>query len=124
MNKDVVIKKSKINKKGAFAVRDFKKGEVVLRWKPWALTKSDLNTFQNSKKPYIYKDGKNNYFLMQLPERFVNHSCKPNAQVSNFNDIAIKNIKIGDEITSDYGKGGSVSFECNCGSKKCRKRIN
>jgi len=32
--KSVVVKKSKISGKGVFASRDFKKGEIVLRWRP------------------------------------------------------------------------------------------
>ena len=29
---DVIIKKSKIEGKGVFAARDFKKGEIVVKW--------------------------------------------------------------------------------------------
>ncbi len=37
--KDIVVKKSKIIGKGVFAIRDFKKGEVVLKWNPKPITK-------------------------------------------------------------------------------------
>jgi SET domain-containing protein len=41
-------------------------------------------------------------------------------------DIAIRNIKKGEEITADYTKemGTSIiSFQCKCGNKRCRKVI-
>ena len=60
-------------------------------------------------------------FLMQPPEKYVNHSCEANTEVKNHCDVAIRYIKKGDEITSDYNKKGSfVSFICKCGSKRCR----
>lgn len=124
MNKNIVVKKSKINKKGVFAARDFKKGEIVLRWSPKFLVKSEAEKLRNGQKHYIYKAGKNKYLLMQSPEKFVNHSCKANTQVKNRCDVAIRGIKKGEEITSDYKKGSSVPFECQCGSKNCRGVIN
>jgi len=61
---------------------------------------------------------------MQVPEKYVNHSCNANTRVGNQCDIAIRDIKKGEEITSDYGKEGSfISFKCECGSKNCRGRI-
>ena len=120
MNKDIIVKKSKINEKGVFAARDFRKGEVVLKWDPKILEESEIENLKDSQKHYLYEVGKNKYFLMQPPEKFVNHSCEANTQVKNSCDIAIRDIKKGEEITSDYGKGGSVSFVCRCGSKNCR----
>lgn len=124
MAKDIVVKKSEINKKGVFAARDFKKGEVVLKWNPKILEKSETEKIKENQKHYLYKVGKNKYYLMQPPEKFVNHSCEANTQVKNSCDVAVRNIKKGEEITSDYGKGGSVSFECKCGGKNCRGMIN
>lgn len=124
MSRDIVVKKSKINKKGVFAARDFKKGEVVLKWNPKILEKSEIEELKDNQRHYLYKIGRYKYFLMQPPEKFVNHSCEANTQVKNSCDVAVRNIKKGEEITSDYGKGGSVSFECKCGSKNCRGVIN
>ena len=124
MNKDIFVKKSGINKKGVFAARDFKKGEVVLKWNPKILEKSEVEKLEDNQKHYLYKAGRNKYFLMQPPEKFVNHSCAANTQVKNSCDVAVRNIGKGEEITSDYGQGGYVSFECKCGSKDCRGVIN
>lgn len=123
MNKDVIVKKSRINKKGVFALRDFKKGEVVLKWNPKILKDSEFVKLKGSQKHYLHKVGKIKY-LMQYPEKFVNHSCQPNTKVKNRCDVALKDIKIGEEITSNYGKYAPVSFECKCGNKNCRGVIN
>lgn len=58
---------------------------------------------------------------MQSPEKYVNHSCDPNTEIKNRRDMAMRDIKKGEEITSDYtGQGSSTSFICKCGSEKCR----
>jgi len=121
-SKDIIVKKSKINKKGVFAARDFRKGEIVLKWNPKILKKSEVEKMTSGEKHYINKIG-NKYFLMQAPEKFVNHSCESNTRVKNQHDIAVRNIKKGEEITSNYGKDSIVSFKCRCGSKKCRGMI-
>jgi len=71
MTKDILMKKSKISGKGVFALRDFKKGEVVLKWNPKPIKKSEINSLTSRKKTYIVNFGKK-YFLMQSPERYVN----------------------------------------------------
>ncbi|MFH0819503.1 MAG: SET domain-containing protein [bacterium] len=118
------IKKSKINKKGVFAAKDFKKGEIVLKWTPKFLGKAEVEKLRNNQKHYIYKVGKDKYLLMQSPEKLVNHSCEANTQSKNYCDVAARDIKKGEEITSDYKKGSLVSFECQCSSKNCRDVIN
>ncbi|RJQ38739.1 SET domain-containing protein-lysine N-methyltransferase [Candidatus Microgenomates bacterium] len=123
MKKDIVIKNSKINKKGVFAAKDFKKGEIVLKWNPKILDESEVEKLTVNKKHYIEPAGKGKYFLMQSPEKYVNHSCDANTFVKNNFDIAIRAIKKGEEITSCYKKGSLVSFICNCGSGKCKRII-
>ena len=59
------------------------------------------------------------YFLMQIPERYVNHSCNANTFVKNNSDIAIRDIKKGEEITSNYSDSEPLDFECKCGSENC-----
>jgi uncharacterized protein len=121
--KDIIVKKSKINKKGVFVLRDFKKGEAIFKWKPKKLTETEFAKINENEKHYTMKVGKGKYFLMQPPERFVNHSCNPNTKVKNNCDVAIRNIKKGEEITSDYKSGGIVIFKCKCGSKDCKDKV-
>lgn len=122
MMKDVSIKKSKIHGKGVFAERDFKKGELILKWKPKVLKEKDLKNISKSDEEYIFHASKDVNFLMQSPERFVNHSCKPNMYVKNYCEYAKRNIKSGEELTTNYFKSGDKDeneFVCKCGDKKC-----
>jgi len=122
---DIVVKESKIHGKGVFAARDFKKGEVVLKWDiSHELTKKEVDEMPEEEKRYVvFFDGK--YVLMQPPERYVNHSCDANTYADNFCDVAKRDINEGEEITADYVEEGvpDLNMVCNCGSKNCRKII-
>ncbi|EKE24967.1 MAG: hypothetical protein ACD_5C00342G0005 [uncultured bacterium] len=126
--KDVIVKKSKINGKGLFAMRNFKKGELVLKWNPKILTKSDLKTVYKDEEKYVWHAGRNLYVFMQPPERFVNHSCDPNLTVRKNCEYAKRDINKSEELTSNYRRTPSDSaakyFDCSCGSKNCKGRVN
>ncbi len=117
---DIIVKKSNIQGKGVFAKRDFKKGEIILKWNPKILEKTEVDKLKNIQKNYVYKIEENKFYLMQPPEKFVNHSCKANTNVKNNCDVAIRDIKKGEEITADYGKDGMTSFVCQCGNINCK----
>ncbi|MFA6271635.1 MAG: SET domain-containing protein [Patescibacteria group bacterium] len=125
MANNIIVKESKINNKGVFAGRDFKKGEIVLPWQAnTILTMEEVKKLPPEERHYIanFKDGQ--FLHQQEPERYVNHSCDPNTESGENCDIAIRDIKAGEEITSDYAKAKmNIHFECNCGSKNCRKQI-
>ena len=124
MSRKVIVKKSKLHGKGVFALRDFQKGEVVLKWKPKPLKKSELEALSLSKKKHVmHIDGK--YFLGRSPERYINHSCEPNAKNQNMSNIAIKDIKKDEEITIKYKKAlaGGINFKCECNEKGCKETI-
>jgi SET domain-containing protein len=125
MSRDIAIKKSKIGGLGVFANRDFRKGEIVLKWKKSRiLTRSQLNKLSDHQKNYIVKIGKNKYALLNSPEKFVNHSCLPNTYSKNSAEIASRKIKKDEEIVSSYQPEQIfVSFKCKCESKNCRKFI-
>ncbi len=56
----------------------------------------------------------------------INHSCDPNAAVRKGAIVAWSCINEGDQITIDYKKTETklaVPFDCTCGSKNCRGRI-
>lgn len=70
------------------------------------------------------------YLDMDEPYIFFNHSCDPNAVLAGVSDlIALRAIKPGDEITFDYsinvcGENPYVmTFQCECGARRCRRRI-
>jgi SET domain-containing protein len=116
--KNVIIKKSKIHGKGVFVVRDFKKGEIVLAWDVYnIIKKEDIKKLSiEEQKRISFAKGK--YIVIQKPEKYVNYSCDPNTAPIDYCDVAIRDIKSGEEITS------TPTFdklrECNCGSEKCK----
>ena len=121
----VIIKNSSVDGKGVFALRDFKKGEIVLHWDiSHTLPKEKVENMTKEERKYIsFLDGK--YVIMQESEKYVNHSCEPNTTAKNFCDVAIKDIKAGEEITADYTEElpPNTSMKCNCGSENCKKII-
>jgi len=120
-----IIKNSFIEGKGVFALRDFIKGEIVLQWDiSHTLPKEKVDKMSNEEKKYIsFFNGK--YVIMQEPEKYVNHSCEPNTTANDFCDVAIRDIKEGEEITADYTEElpPNTYMKCNCGSNKCKKIV-
>ncbi len=125
MGKDIKIKKSKIEGKGVFAGRDFKKGEIVVKWDiSHQLTLEEVKKLPETENRYAaYFKGK--HILMQPPAKYVNHSCDANTNADNFCDIANRDIKKGEEITADYPETMEPDeiMKCKCGSKNCRAII-
>jgi len=121
---DVIVKKSKIHGRGVFANKDFKKGEIVIKYNLKKLTEEEFNNLSERGKHYTSKENRE-YLLFPSPERYVNHSCNPNTNPINKCDVAIKDIKKGEEITTDYSKDNvpGLNMKCNCGDKDCKKII-
>lgn len=122
-NTNIIVKNSKIHGKGVFANKNFKKGYVVLRYNPIQINDEDFKKLSDKEKESIFvKNG--NHMRHTSPAIYVNHSCNPNTNPSDNSDIAIKNIKKGEEITSDYSiDSPSINMKCNCKSKNCRGLI-
>jgi len=133
------IRKSKISKNGVFALKKFSKGETIRFLTGILCTTEEMIENVDSGKeasadPLQISDNK--YLdLDELPRSF-NHSCQPNAFIRGKNElVALKNIKVGDEITFDYsttmndnekkiGKEFFWTCKCYCGAKKCRGIID
>ncbi len=117
---NITTKKSKIHGIGIFATRDFKNNETVIHWDPKIINASDEDKLSEIEKQACYHDG-NVILVMQGVDKYMNHSCNPNTHVDleNRRDIALREVKAGEEITSDYGKE-EMPRPCSCGSKNCR----
>jgi SET domain-containing protein len=118
----IIIKDSKIEGKGAFANHDFKIGEVIIDWNDCSeiLSEEQFKQLTKNEKRYVSFINKK-YIHFFEPARYVNHSCNPNTTTKNNCDIAIKNIKKGEEITTNYLKEvPELNMKCNCGSKNCK----
>jgi len=121
----VIVNESQIDGKGAFTARDFKKGEIVIKWDTsHKVLPEDVEKLSLEEKKHTAFMGKD-VFLQQAPARYVNHSCEPNTLVKDYCDIAIRDIKKGEEVTSDYSKclGVDEVIVCTCGRKNCKKII-
>ena len=126
INKDVIVKSSKIEGKGVFALRNFKKGEIVFKWHPKkTMSKKEIPNLSKNEQEYVCCTDRK-CILEGIPERFVNHSCEPNAYINNLRYIALRDIKKGEEITEDYSKNtnGKIEFKCRCGSESCKNPSN
>jgi SET domain-containing protein len=121
---EVVVKRSKINGLGIFAARDFKKEALVIKWSSCRdLAKQDVEKLTKKTREHIsFIGGK---YVLVPPDGWVNHSCDPNVRLSDFCYFAKRNIKKGEEITTDYREESEKGFEmkCNCESKNCKGHI-
>ena len=88
--------------------------------------------------PVLQADPKNpeaggiEFYRLEVPWMFVNHSCDPNVVDSSHKEpegegIAARDIKKGEELTYDYTHQyydrNLHSFECLCGVDNCRKFV-
>jgi uncharacterized protein len=121
----IIIKDSAIQGKGVFAGRDFKKGDIVMKWDTSVvLAKKEAEKIPKRQRKYlVFYKGK--YILAQPPEKYLNHSCEPNTKEGNLCDIAIRNIVKGEELTTDYSIDAPphIKMKCNCGCKGCKKIV-
>ncbi|MEK6963160.1 MAG: SET domain-containing protein [Nanoarchaeota archaeon] len=102
---DVTVKKGNLFGKGVFANRDFKKGEVVIKYKLKSLTEQEYEDLPAMEKNFTHVHW-GIIHLYSSPERYVNHSSNPNTH-PNFKDqcdVAIRDIKKGEQITTDATK--------------------
>lgn len=95
---------------GIFATQDIPKGTVT--WIKDALdrtfTKEQMDSLpeadRNNAYKYTYRTSEGLYLFCWDLTRFMNHSSEPNSMITPYNfEIAVRDIKAGDELTNDYG---------------------
>lgn len=126
----VEIRKSGISKMGMFAKTDIKKGEIVYIKGGHIITRNEL---YSSATINSYLPISDEFYLGALSDveeegikLYNNHSCDPNCGMNGeITFVAIKDIEENEELTIDYAfiDNEDYSFECNCGSKRCRHII-
>lgn len=120
MWKDIIVKKSNIHGKWVFALRNFFKWEIVLKWKKMTISKKEFLLLEEDEKNYVSEISWK-YILMQSPEKYVNYSCNSNTNIIDYCDVAIKNIRKWEEITSNYlGVWTLSQTKCNCWASICK----
>ena len=105
----IVLKESKIGQfadgQGVFANRDFKKGEIIIKYNLKPLTKEWFDKLSEEEKGFTHNH-LGVVHLYSIPERYVNHSSSPNTiqDLKRECDLAKRYIKKGEEITTDATK--------------------
>ncbi len=124
----VVIRNSVISGKGMFAIKKIKAKEKVIIWNDKYINKSTAMKLKEKGKLVMQWD--TNKFTAEDKGDdegyFLNHSCDPNLWMQGIKTlVAIRDIKAGEEITSDYAlwegdENKTSDWVCKCGSKNCR----
>jgi hypothetical protein len=111
---------------GVFARRNFSPGDYILAFRGKVLQHTQIADFTHCLEIdvgiFLGPSGK--------ADDHINHSCEPNCAVI-FEDsepvlCALTEINKNDEFTFDYSTmmfTDPTSFECHCGSRRCRQRI-
>lgn len=102
---DVLLKKSKIGQFddgiGAFVNRDFKKGEVVIKWNLKALSEAEYNNLPEYEKENFCHQRNGIRWLYPDPERHVNRFDSPNV-IPDFEqqaNVALRDIRKDEELS-------------------------
>lgn len=122
---EIEVRKSKIAGRGVFALRDFKPGEIVFQWDLTnTLTDEQYAHLPAEQKRYVVRY-RGEWIYMLEPMRYINHSCDPNTVPMNGADVVIREIKAGEEITSDYRPvmPEGETMACHCGASTCAGTI-
>lgn len=102
---DIEIKKSNIGQfddgLGVFALRDFQKGEIVIKYNLEILSEDEYNNLSVSEQKQFTHKREGVIYYYPDPERHVNRSPNPNVY-PDFEigaDIALRHIKKGEELS-------------------------
>jgi D-alanine-D-alanine ligase len=131
--KKFVIKGNSISGYGIYATENIEAGEIVFKGEELAqriVTKSFVEKKWNLKEKenfrrYSYPVSDEVFLLWDdNPKNWApqNHSCNANTSYEGLNVIAIKEIKIREELTLNYNDFLDASmepFECKCGNESC-----
>jgi len=116
---------------GLFAIRPIKKREKIAEYKGPRVNAEEAGRLERRGNRYLYEinprvtiDGTPRTNLA----RYANHSCNPNAESYTYSGRvfirALRNIKLDEEITYDYGTDylKNVIGRSRCQCCRCRRR--
>ena len=137
------IRRSRIQGKGAFAIRRIRKGQRIIEYQGRRIdAEEEARLYDDSKMSrhhtFLFKVDSNTTIDASRDAneaRYINHSCEPNCEAvledGRVYIEAIRNIQPGVELCYDYAfesDGDETEEEkkfyvCKCGSKNCRGTI-
>lgn len=102
MAKDWRIGPGRIAGKAVYAGRDFRPGEVVIKYNWRELSARQWLDLPPADRQFVHSFW-GRIQLFGIPERYVNHSDQPNTEqdLNQLADRAIRPIESGEEITTD-----------------------
>ena len=117
---------------GLFAKKPFRKREYIVAYRGPLVANAEAERMEARGSRYLFEinsrwtiDGSSRWNRA----RYVNHSCRPNAEAVERRGpsivyIARRKIKPGEEITVDYGRDYFDSFigKSRCRCVRCRER--
>jgi uncharacterized protein len=120
---------------GLFAQKPFKKGEYIVTYRGRRISNAEADELEARGSRYMFEinsrwtiDGSSRWNRA----RYVNHSCRPNAEAVERKGrkivyVARRRIKPDEEITVDYGKNYFDAFigktHCRCTACKSKKAV-
>jgi SET domain-containing protein len=117
---------------GLFATRHFRKREYIVTYRGRRIPNAEAERLEDRGARYLFEI--NSRWTIEGSTRanrarYVNHSCRPNAEAIERRGpiivyVARRRIKPDEEITVDYGKDYFESFigKSRCRCPKCRER--
>ena len=139
-----VVRRSKIQGRGAFATRTIRKGVRIIEYTGERITHEEADVRYDDRAMRHHHT-----MLFSLDDvycidaarvgndaRFINHSCAPNCEAIQEGDrvfiFALQSIKEGEELTYDYRyefdrrmrlSEARRVYPCRCGAEACRGTI-
>ncbi len=123
---------SKIHGQGQHAILPIRKGELVVEAGGVIISSQQFSEQQRLSCSFLVTPS-NNFLVSETSEKMnashLNHSCDPNLFFEFPGWYALRDIAVGEELTTDYSLLGYQKREtpllthCQCGASTCRKVI-
>lgn len=131
VNFKITLGRSKIHGKGSFAGENIPAGKKIGHLGGIIISRSAARKIAKQHASISIVELWNGKALdasLSKDLRYINHSCNPNTFMRNLNNYvefyALTNIKIGAELTCDYGPTHhDGKIKCKCGAENCKGRL-
>lgn len=128
----LVPRPSRIDGTGLFAARDFRAGEIIIRWGGVLVRYEDYDEGRHvARATTAYDDQHYLTSLVGSPptdDEFINHSCDANTYLLDEVTVATRRgIAKDEEVTTDFAQWADQDYtytdNCACGAHSCRRLV-